>query len=305
MCVSMIFPERRRQVFVWFLGSCLAASFFVACTDKTSTVNAEPSEVFPDASPLKHRHRNHSLTESPDGRIRIYAAQKGDITDLMIMRRDQNGRWSAPSLLELPRRETNTSPRFFPNGDLYYSSDASHPQRPGRKDLNVWRVPFADDTFGSPEVLPDSINSGSHEDGFAPLGDGRAIFSSTTLGGVGGYDLYIAHREGEAWSKTPFEHNTAMADSHPVTTKDGKTLIWYAHLPTEDIYGVVDLFVSHYGEEGWSAPLNLGPKINTGGIDYGAGFSADGKTLFFSREGVLMQADFETVLSEAGFVPLN
>lgn len=288
-----------RYVLSGLLGSLAALT---ACGQKQPLPPEIPIMVFPETPTLAHRHRNHSLTESPDGQYRIYAAQKGDETDLMILVAQPGGGWSAPQKLELPRLETNTSPRFAPDGTLYYSSDARHPRRPGRKDLNIWQVRLEAGVPGEPEVLPDSINSGSHEDGFAPLGADTAIFSSTTIGGVGGYDLYIARKAGDDWSVTPFPHNTAMADSHPVATPDGKTLIWYAHMPLDEIYGAVDLFVSHLTPEGWNVPQNLGPQINSSGIDYGAGVSADGQTLFFSRDGILLQTQLKAALDSAGFV---
>ena len=151
-------------------------------------------------------------------------------------------------------------------------------------------------------VLPDTINSGSHEDGFAPLDQGRAVFSSTTLGGVGGYDLYIAEKAEGGWQVSPFPHNTAMADSHPVVTKDANVLIWYAHMPADAVYGSVDLFMSRFENGQWSTPQNLGPHINTAGIDYGAGVSGDGKKLFFSRDGILLEADLAVTISQAGYV---
>ena len=289
------------------LYGCLAMIAGLAgCGEHLEASPPQAKLVFPDAEPLAHRHRNHSMTESPDGTLRIYAAQKGDETDLMLMHRLPAGGWSKAEVLDLPRLDRNTSPRFFPDGTLYYSSDGPHPNRPGRKDLNIWRVTLdAQGNPGKPDVLPDSINTGSSEDGFAPLEDGRAVFSSTTIGGVGGYDLYIAEPDGDDWSVTPFPHNTAMADSHPVTTTDGKTLIWYAHLPREAHYGVVDLFVSHLQEGEWSAPENLGPAINTSGIDYGPGDTADGRGLYFSREGVMYEVNLQAAIDSAGYVTVN
>jgi hypothetical protein len=291
------------------LAACNATNAGSPCrTIFADRLPVQVDPVFPEAEPLAHRHRNHSMTEAPDGRLRVFAAQQGDITELKLMTCLADGSWSEPTVLDLPRRETNTSPRFFPDGTLYYSSDAPHPNRPGRKDLNIWRVNYTDDEFGQPEVMPDSLNTGSHEDGFTPLGGrgDRAVFSSTTLGGVGGYDLYVGEKSGDDWRVVPFPYNTAMADSHPVVTPDGEHLFWYAHLPSEDVYGAVDLFVSRLDSDGWSAPVNLGPVINTAGIEYGAGVSADGDTFFFSRDGVLFQAPIKPVIAEAGYVaPAN
>lgn len=300
MYALMTFP--RQSMLGLSLSALVCLTWLSACERAQTTTKLTPIPIFADAAPLAHRHRNHSMTESPDGQLRVYAAQKGDVTDLMLMRRRADGEWSAPSLLPLPRRETNTSPRFFPDGTLYYSSDAPHPDRPGRKDLNIWRVSEIGGQATTPEVLPNSINTGSNEDGFAPLGPARAVFSSTTLGGAGGYDLYFAQESESGWDIVPFAHNTVMADSHAVATHNGDTLIWYAHMPADAIYGSVDLFVSRQESNGWSQPVNLGPVINTTGIDYGAGLSADGETLFFSRDGVLLEVNLAQALNAAGFV---
>lgn len=272
-----------------------------ACDNPTRPDMPTPTVMFPDAAPLEHRHKMHSMAEAPGGQVRVYAAQSGDETDLMIMRRTKTG-WSAPALLPLPKRETNSSPRFFPDGTLYYASDAPHPARPGRKDMNIWRVAFEHDVIGEPEVLSDAVNSGSHEDGFAPLGDGRAVFASTTLGGVGGYDLYLAVADGDDWAVTPFPHNTMMADAQPATTPDGRTIFWYAHMPADNVYGGVDLFMSQRTQSGWGTPVNLGPVINSAGIDYGPGVSANGETLFFSRDGILMEVGLASAVANARFV---
>ena len=297
----MIFP--RVTPLLRALSSALACVLLLSgCDEQTASSEPYIRLVFPDAAPLAHRYRNHSMTETPDGKLRVFAAQKGDVTELMIMRRRVGGGWSAPTVLDLPRRETNTSPRFFSDGSLYYSSDAPHPERVGRKDLNIWRVTLNNDVTGVPEVMPDAINTGSHEDGFAPLGENRIVFSSTALRGEGGYDLYIAEKQIGRWIVQPFPHNTIMADSHPVGIKEGRALIWYAHMPSDKVYGSVDLFISYLKDGHWSAPQNLGPDINTAGIDYGAGVSGDGETLFFSRDGVLLEADLDFVIDHIGYV---
>ncbi len=269
----------------------------------------EPRLIFPDAEPLRHRHRNHTMTESPDGKIRVYAGQKGDETDLMMMRKKPDGSWSAPELIELPRRLSATSPRFSPHdGRLYYASNAPHPDRPHLRDLNIWVTEWdpETETWAEPEVLPDSINTGGHEEGPAFDAQGRMIFSSTRLvdTAVGGFDLYEATpTEGENGERDfevkPLNINTMMADSQVVVTADGERIFYYAHLPVENVYGVVDLMTSTRNGDGWSEPVNLGPLINTPEIDYGPGLSGDGSLLFFSRQGVMYEVALSAALESA------
>ena len=285
---------------VW-LGACLGVMGLVACGPADKPILLEPQLLFPHAEPLAHRHRNHSFMQSPDGAFYVYARQQGDDTQIVMVRPVEDGGWTEPVLLDLPRRETASTPRFSEDGWLYFTSDAQHPARVGRDDLNIWRVRYDGKTLGEAEVLPDEINTGADEESYAPLGAGKGVFASARMGGAGGYDLYFAEEGDAGWQITPYAHNTMMADATVAATPDGDTLFYYAHLPTERVYGGVDLFVTRREADDWSAPENLGPLINTNGIEYGPGLSADGETLYFSRDGVLMSAPLKPSVESAGF----
>ena len=52
-------------------------------------------------------------------------------------------------------------------------------------------------------------------------------------------------------------------------------------------YGGSDIYVSFFGEQGWTYPQNLGAEVNSSASEYGAMPSPDGRYLFFTsgREG--------------------
>src|SRR5262249_24545065 len=52
----------------------------------------------------------------------------------------------------------------------------------------------------------------------------------------------------------------------------------------KDGYGSFDIYVSEQKNGEWTAPRNLGPKINTDERDYSPRFSPDGRYLFWSSE---------------------
>lgn len=298
----MIFPSGQARWALVFVG---AAFCLFSCGPAETPAASELQLVFPDAAPLAHRHRNHSFVQSADGTFYLYARQQGDDTHIVMVRPAQGGGWTEPVALDLPRREIASTPRLSADGWLYFTSDAQHPNRVGRNDLNIWRVTYDGETLGVPEVLPDEINTGADEESYAPLGAGRGVFASARMGGAGGYDLYFAEDTETGWQVTPYPHNSMMADATVAATPDGNTLFYYAHLPTEEVYGGVDLFMTQRQEGGWSAPTNLGPLINTQGIEYGPGVSGDGETLYFSRDGVLMSAPLKPSVAAAGFRPVN
>lgn len=272
-----------------------AAAILAGCGAQ-ETESAPPSVVIAKDDSYGPRDRDYGLTESADGELRVFAAQRGDYTDLMIMRRDGDG-WTTPVSLEAPRREHAITPHISRvDGRLYFATDAPHPGRDGGTDHNIWSAEIGDgNTLSDLQVMSDDINTGAHEESPAFAADGTLYFSSDHPRHGGGFDIYAAQPNGSGgWDIENLPINTRMADAHIAVTPQGDRLFYYAHLP--EVIGIVDIFTSARTGDGWSVPVNLGPYINTTGIDYGAGLSADGERFFFSRDGELMEAATKHVL---------
>ncbi len=76
--------------------------------------------------------------------------------------------------------------------------------------------------------------------------------------------LYFTQKEhGRDWSEpVPFIHNSpAYSLVHPTFSRDGRTLYFASDMPGG--LGGMDLYASHHTESGWSAPVNLGPAVNS------------------------------------------
>ncbi|MEL6667238.1 MAG: hypothetical protein AAFQ24_14020 [Pseudomonadota bacterium] len=285
-----------RFVAVFALGILLAAC--APTSNEKPLLTAEM--ILPNPDTYGQRDRNYGLTESSDGSIRAFVGQRGDDTNIYVSRK--NGTvWTDPVALDFPRREVMMSPHFSPyDGRFYFSTDAQHPDRVGREDLNIWSAILNDDnSLTDARPLPDSINTGGDEDSFALSERGAFIFTSNHTRGVGGFDIYYgnAPEQGDTWEYQPMPHNTSLADTQVAMLPSGESAFYYAHLP--DVLGVVDLFRIDRDGESWSQPVNLGPDINSDGVDYGAGFSGDGKRFYFSRDGQLMQIDMQVALDAA------
>lgn len=114
-------------------------------------------------------------------------------------------------------------------------------------------------------------------------------FSSGRPGGYGGKDLYVSHRLPNGnWG--PAENmgptiNTAADDLGPFIHSDNQTL--YFASGGHPGYGGSDLYVSRKGPNGeWSVPENIGYPINTIGEEGSMIVTADGKTAYYSANGV-------------------
>ena len=250
--------------------------------------------VFPNAPAPTPFTRAYSLSESADGKVRVFAQEDGDATRLMASWLE--GReWSEPRPLDFPHRMTLTNPSFsHADGALLFSSDAEIDGLAGRTDLNIWRAPYlGDGEFGPPEPLPvHVINTGANETSAAVTQDGVLYFATNhSRAGGGGYDIMQAVQdESGAWTVTPLPKyiNDPRANDHIAVAPDGSWLIFYSHRKPN--LGQTDLWRSNRTDDGnWSPPFSLGPDVNTAAIEMGAGLSADGQTLFFSRDGRLMQ----------------
>lgn len=269
-----------------------------ACGAKIQTYDS-PTPVLPEADAPTAFTRAYSLTESPDGKIRVFAKEDRDLTLLYEMRLQDDGSWSDPVELDFPKRIKLTNPSFsFSDGALYYASDADIFDRKQR-DANIWRVMPAENGWEAPEPLPASINDGAEQLNPAMDREGRLYFTSNGYDSIGGHDIFEASFDEEAsdWvvKTMPDGVNDARADAHLAVTPDGQRLFFYSHRSPK--LGVVDIWTTERGADGsWQEPVNLGEPVNTPGIDFGAGLSGDGSLFFFSREGELMMISLEAAL---------
>ncbi len=295
---------KHRQVSAWLT---VAASLALAtCTDAPIDPPTGPAAeyVFPDEAPPGPFERAYSMTESRDGSVRVFVREAPKSTDLYEMRRQPDGSWSAPALLDFPRRTSNTSPSFSPfDGRLYFASDRTVPDEPQRTDMNLWSVSLTDEGWGQAELLPGDINTMDNETSITQAPRGELYFVSNHPRGQGAQDIYSARfddRTGE-W-KTSFmpEHvNSPRTETHVAVTPDGDYLLFYSYRYPR--LGKVDITAIHrhgFSPDDWSEPFNVGPAINTKGLDMGPGFSADGETFFFSRNGRIMTLPTSDVMTE-------
>jgi len=134
------------------------------------------------------------------------------------------------------------------NGDIYESLDED----------GVWT---------QPELMEKTINTDAHEPDASLTFDGKRLyFTSDKPGGLGGHDIYysdydpIKEKWGDAVSvgnvlNTPYSERSVFI--HP----DGQTM--YFASKGHNTMGGFDLFYSKLVNGVWTAPVNLGPPVNT------------------------------------------
>ncbi|WP_235964443.1 OmpA family protein [Pedobacter gandavensis] len=138
--------------------------------------------------------------------------------------------------------------------------------------------------------LSNKINTSDFNEGAQSISpDGLYLFFTgcNRPGGLGRCDIYVSHKEGNNWAE-PFNLgapvNSAYWESQPAISPDGNTLYFVSNRPGG--IGGYDIWKSNLNEAGeWSAPINLGPEINTPYDENTPFLHADGKTLYFSSDG--------------------
>jgi outer membrane protein OmpA-like peptidoglycan-associated protein len=134
------------------------------------------------------------------------------------------------------------------NGDIYESIDED----------GVWT---------QPKLMEKTINTDGHEPDASLTFDGKRLyFTSDKPGGFGGHDIYYSDWDDEKqkWGdavnvgnvlNTPYEERSVFI--HP----DGETM--YFASKGHNTMGGYDLFYSKLVDGKWTAPVNLGPPLNT------------------------------------------
>ena len=97
-------------------------------------------------------------------------------------------------------------------------------------------------------------------------------------------DFFESHHEKDAWGNTstlPGEINTNLNEGALTISQDGQWLI-FTGCNFPDGHGSCDLYISYLTTDGWSAPENLGDRVNSEFWDSGPTLSPDKRDLYFA-----------------------
>ena len=185
------------------------------------------------------------------------------------------------------------TPVITPNGKgIYFSRRFDPDNRGGARDLqDVYYSSLGENGWSSATNLGAPINNSGPNAVFSVSPDGNTLLLMNTYAADGsqkGMGLSISHRTAKGWSvpedvKMRSFYNKSFYNEY-FLSNDGKVILLAVN--RDDTYGSRDLYVSFAEGNGiWSAPKNLGSKINSPGTELSPFLAADGKTLYFSSNG--------------------
>ncbi|MFT5640136.1 MAG: OOP family OmpA-OmpF porin [Cyclobacteriaceae bacterium] len=188
------------------------------------------------------------------------------------------------------------SPLISPDGKRLYFSRRYHPDNIGgsndSEDIWVSELDEANDTWKTAVNVGPPLNT-----------EGPNFISSITI--VNGVETLILGnkygKKGRMYTGTSISTRNGDSFEKPVSLEieneynyspkadfflvpDGKSLVMSQE--RDDSYGGRDLYVSFERGGSWTQPMNLGIQINTSGEDFAPFLGQDGKTMYFSSNGI-------------------
>jgi Tol biopolymer transport system component len=192
------------------------------------------------------------------------------------------GRWTPPGVAPFSGQFRDSDPYVTADGQrLFFISD-----RPvdgvAKADMDIWIMERTPQGWSEPHNPGPPLNSAQSEWHPTMTKRGTLYFGSSRPGGYGLTDLYRATSGGGEWhvENLGAPVNTAGYEYEPLIAADESFLIFMAYRP--DAHGSSDLYISRSAGNSWTAPVNLGPPVNSPELELGANFSPDGRYLFFT-----------------------
>jgi outer membrane protein OmpA-like peptidoglycan-associated protein len=137
--------------------------------------------------------------------------------------------------------------------------------------------------------MPDPFNRGNNEGGATVTIDNKHLYFTICKdegGGEPNCDIWTSDLVNGQWTELkklgdPVVNDPKRWDSQPSVSSDGKT-IYFASDRAGGLGGTDIWKTTQIAPGKWSAPVNLGPKINTSGDEKSPFIHSDSQTLYFS-----------------------
>lgn len=271
---------------------------FIAAMGLAAVVaSAIPASPDPDAPPggaelfapgvVSTEDNEFGAAFTPDGR-EVYFTRTGptrtQVQVILFCERRGQG-WSEPRMAPFSGRWKDLDPSISPDGKrLVFASNRPGPGREAsRDDYDLWAVERSGSGWGEPFPLG-AVNSVGQETTTSLASDGTLYLASDRPGGKGRRDLYTAKplpsERGYGAAEPIAALNTDADDSNQYVAADQSWMIFASDRPGG--LGQSDFYVSYRRNGEWTAPTNLGEKINDAAAVLTPTLTPDGKYLVFA-----------------------
>lgn len=244
---------------------------------------------------------------TPDGRTLYFVRSAPNFNFWTIfVSRFEEGRCSEPEVAPFSGQYADADPFITLDGKQFYFISNRPVNGTVKKDNDIWMMEKTPAGWSEPRHLDSPINSDGDEWYPTLTREGTIYFGSDRAGGKGKTDLYRARSvEGKyaAAENLGAPVNTEAHEYEPFIAPDESFLIFMA-AGRKDSLGSDDLYVSYNHNGNWTAPEDLGAKINSTGAEYSPTISPDGRYFFwtstrnFTDEPLKERADTRTMMKK-------
>lgn len=292
-------------VIIWMIGVCSAGFNVIFAQEnrnKNHTVQKEQDLYLGQKPPGKTPVifapgivstdvNDFTITFSPDGKEAFFTTTEQFCT-IMSLSFGPEG-WTEARPAPFSSHYSDADPIFSPDGKrLFFGSNRPIPGEDSIPNgYNLWMVERIPGGWDQPRSLCPLINTESWEMFMSIASDGTLYYGTDGLPESNGLeDIYRSDcLEGKFTEPRNLGDaiNSVYPDLEPFIAPDESYLI-YSSWGRPDGYGSGDLYISFKDTNGcWLPALNMGPVINTKGVEQAPLGSPDGKYLFFTsqREG--------------------
>ncbi len=203
---------------------------------------------------------------------------------------------------------TTAAPEYLPyispdNDWIFFTRRFDMEQKGLLSSVNVEKFMFAErvnGTFGRGKPLdwPFNATNITNEGGPSITLDNKHLYFTQNI--KGNYDICVSHWINGSWDEIinlgPSVNDPKQWDSQPTVTADGNTLYFAS---SRDSTSGIDIYVTNKDSLGnWSRAQKLPSPINTEGNEKTPFIHPDGKTLYFSSEGIIGLGSYDIYLSK-------
>lgn len=255
------------------------------------------------------------ITFTPNGKTAYFTVSDDFFpfsrkSTIMVSHLQKDGSWSTPEVAPFSGTYTDIDPFIAPDGQRLYFASIRPVDGVAKNDLDIWMVERTPHGWSEPIHLGPEVNSDLDELYPSASADGTLYFGSGPFGPTpeADWDIYRARPAGKGFAPReplteintdlPYDPANPQADweFNPEISIDGRTLVFTSLRPGG--YGLGDLYVSYFRNGKWTAPVNLGPAVNTMYDEFHPTLSRDGRFLYFART-TSLPSDFYRISTKA------
>lgn len=281
--------------------------WFDLYSQPVNTTSQEPKLFLPEiTSEIPHVR---DLALSQDGLEAYFTVEsyKRNISFIVRVEKDQAG-WSGPQIAPFSGRYRDIEPHLSPDGKhLYFASNRPIEPAGETKDYDIWVVERQNsgETWGTPRNLGSPINSKGNEYYPSLSANGDLYFTAELPDSKGREDIYLSRFDGENYQPPESLSDSINSEFYEFNAfvDPDESFIIFTSYGRGDGQGGGDLYISRKTPSGeWKSAENMGPAVNSPGLDYCPFVDFDKGVLYFTSDRSLVKSSYAEPLNYKRFL---